>query len=151
MKVLFFLIASVLLGTVFSCTEEDSVKSIKVKYEEELSIYVLAEDGDSDSLLTIEQLRTAYKHDKIWDKYVDLTEDGMFILLMSEEEWLLTGVPKYDYDQTIQGLNSANRYISGIKDDAVRKLVIEAAHRGVASYRQSWRERYAKVKYLIDD
>ncbi|MDR1595180.1 MAG: hypothetical protein LBS43_11980 [Prevotellaceae bacterium] len=140
MKSLFFLIVPVLFGIMLSCTEEEIVKSVEAKYKEFdasiLEVDADDEDVDPDSLLTIEQLRTKYMYHKIYDKYLNVAEDGRLIFSISEEEWLSTGLPKSYYGPIVQCCSSFNHRFAGIKDTAERNEITS----------QSMKERQIIVK-----
>jgi hypothetical protein len=154
MKVLFFLIVSISLSIMFSCTKEEIVKRTEAKYEE-FDVEILGLTGEDDEdypdyLLTKEQLRTKYKYHETRDKYRDITKDGKIVLRMSEEEWLSTGLPKSYYDGMIRSYNDVNRHTFAITDSAARNGRIEGMRKGFAIYSKGWRRRYDKVKHLID-
>jgi hypothetical protein len=139
------------------CSRNDSVRAVfsdSNKYTEfDMSILAVAgenEYDDPDSLLTIEQLRTKYKYHEIFDEYMEITEDGMMVFRMSEEQWLSIGMPKSYYDNIILNFNDVNRSLSKITDSIDRSHRIESYYRGLAQYRQSWRKGYAKVKHLLN-
>lgn len=153
-NLLFSLIVFISLSIMFSCTEEEIVKHIEAKYIEfDMSILAVAgenEYDDPDSLLTMEQLRTKYKYHELFDKYHEITEDGMYVFHMSEEQWLSIGLPKSYYDNIILNFIDLNCSLSKITDSIIRSRRIESYYRGRANYRQCWHKGYAKVKHLLN-